>query len=85
MMTDEERERWLDQRLEDQRALILKAVGQMLTERKDDRGADYLSGEIAALWRAVAEVQGSLAALHRERISALRDDVALGDPLKKMN
>jgi hypothetical protein len=68
MMTDEERERWLDQRLEDQRALILEAVGQMLAERKDDRGSDYHTGEIAARWRTITGVQKSLAELHAERI-----------------
>jgi hypothetical protein len=72
-MTDdlEERERWLDQRLEQERALILKTVGQMLAERKDDRGADYLSGEIAALWRALAAAQKLIAELYQERVNRL--------------
>jgi hypothetical protein len=73
-MTDEEkdeRERWLDQRLEEERErtldMVAKVVGRMLAERAD-RGADYLiNGEIAALWRTISELQGSLAALHRER------------------
>ena len=85
-MTDdlEERERWLDQRLEQERALILKAVGQMLAERKDDRGADYFSGEIVALWKAVAAAQKVIAENHRDRIDrAFRNEVA--DPAKKMN
>jgi hypothetical protein len=77
-VTDEEkdeRERWLAQRLAEERErvfnMVAQAVGQRLAERKDDRDADFLSGQIAALWRTIAELQGSLAKLHAERIRTI--------------
>jgi hypothetical protein len=36
-----------------------------------DRDADFLNGQIAALWRTIAELQGSLAKLHAERIRTI--------------
>jgi hypothetical protein len=77
-VTDEEkdeRERWLAQRLAEERErvfnMVAQAVGQRLAERKDDRDADFLNGQIAALWRTIAELQGSLAKLHAERIRTI--------------
>jgi hypothetical protein len=89
-VTDEEkdeRELWLDARLEEERSRVLdevaQAVGRLLAERKDDRDADFLNGQIAALWRTIAELQGSLAKLHAERIRAITGNESVD--AKKLN
>jgi hypothetical protein len=66
-VTDEEkdeRERWLAQRLAEERERVFNMVAQAV-------GPDFLNGQIAALWRTIAELQGSLAKLHAERIRTI--------------
>lgn len=62
---------WFERRLEQERQLVFdvisEALGQALAEVRKG-SADHLSGEIVALWKAVAAAQKAIADVHRERL-----------------
>jgi hypothetical protein len=58
--------------IERERALICEVVGEVVATlraeaRKADRGAE-LSGEVTALWNALADAQRAIADVHKDRI-----------------
>ena len=65
---------WFEQRLEAERKLIFdcvgEALGRALAEIKRNN-TDYLSTEVAALWKTMADVHGQIAKIHQDRILEL--------------
>jgi hypothetical protein len=61
----------LEQRLEAERKLIFdcvgEALGHALAEVKKNN-TDYLSTEVAALWKTMANVHGQIAQIYQDRI-----------------
>jgi hypothetical protein len=79
---------WIEQRLERERQLIFDVVGEALGQaiaegRKSSTGDNFLAGEVAALWKALADVQGSIAKIYEDRVAALRSESAMD--AKKLN
>jgi hypothetical protein len=61
----------LEQRLEAERKLIFDCVGEVLRYALAKNNADYLSTEVAALWKTMADVHGQIAKMHQDRIVEL--------------
>ena len=59
---------WLEQRLEAERKLIFDCVGEVLRYALAKNNADYLSTEVAALWKTMADVHGQIAQIYQDRI-----------------
>jgi hypothetical protein len=57
----------LEQRLEAERKLIF-CVGEVLRYALAKNNADYLSTEVAALWKTMADVHGQIAQIYQDRI-----------------
>ena len=58
----------LEQRLEAERKLIFDCVGEVLRYALAKNNADYLSTEVAALWKTMADVHGQIAQIYQDRI-----------------
>jgi hypothetical protein len=61
----------LEQRLEAERKLIFDCVGEVLRYALAKNNTDYLSTEVAALWKTMADVHGQIAKMHQDRIVEL--------------
>jgi hypothetical protein len=61
----------LERRLEQERTMLLDVIGEALLAEVRKSSAEYLTSEIAAVWRALAAVQGSIARIHQARIEEL--------------
>jgi hypothetical protein len=59
---------WFEQRLEAERKLIFDCVGEVLRYALAKNNADYLSTEVAALWKTMADVHGQIAQIYQDRI-----------------